>query len=1034
MSKKDVKGTFNQNSLKARKIGRYHLIELVRERVGVIVTRAFDRFGYFAIDKERREFFDICTQLVLTVSDLIEERRVPSAKLIKQDIVSSLYTLGFDSGTIEKVIGLVFEEIGGLEYRDEKIYREYRVYEKLFIESVYNYNWLFEESIAEYLQGLEQYRVSGLVIAKPAKKISQEKPSQTRLSKRFGDIFNSTLQRRVDAITRAAFEINQVTSDSQIKDFELPPDVDVDLLTATFHGGGKKLYNDVVKLFNIAVEFGGYEGAFAGTVEYQAMYYGYTMAMSYGRKTDVLGEEFGEFNKIFGGRLVEGEEIAGLRFLEPLYRTNSLKKVGNPVAQKFASGLQDRYAPQIPSEELDIIGLTLESIFVRCLKVGDLIPERKSLQMEMLGRVFPTSRDLESGLTGGVYTLLTGHRGLVSLLGTKNLPPYPVISSFRKLKEVVDSLADSLKTIGFKPGGFVPSLELNYHEPRKSLVRGRLKGLGFTESEVEEIMGANDFSDLLARLAPLTDSGDVISFFRAFDLTKLVYEFGGQPAIDEYINFLYGKDTIIRLLGFLDVNRTQRSVIAGSKYSKLIGYLVMLTYAVNPEQLQVFNEFLKRNNLDLLESISAIIERGEETVILPKEQVSLLSGMVAQMVVSDNSGYESQKPLWNKLIEKSAGNVGVGVKGLYLDREGITPTELYSLLNNPSATSPLGEMLNGVRGGRLTSILRYCNLFGLLYSLSDYRNSYQLINVRAEEYGRMLEFVSGLDELSQALEVGVLVLGDQIGSDAVDFTDPLVQAQNKVFDSFVSLVEGGSVSGFATAEPPGIGNSRVPNGVRVDNSLTPEEAAIVSVQGTSLGVFSSLPVDDGSFVRLSVSNLLAQGVIVGRGEGEGEDGGGGEVIGEGAKTYTLPTPKDRVVRSGSMFDPVESCRKFGGTDCDTLGGDRCAGTGYNKSLFPETGYGTAAPVPGIAIDRPLGQALITKIETPNSLYSQQWITELSRTPVYKDSEMLCASLKNPFEYSACISMLKCKKFQPPYRGKYYFSFCPRSLHGGRLAP
>lgn len=1019
----------------------------VREKVDTIVSRAFDRYGYFSPDVDRAEFFSICVEIVLDVSDLIDSKKLPNAKLLKSEIVRSLYILAFDKKKISTLLKYIFDEIE----KETRLVREYRTYEKLILEAVNDYESLFKTGIVEYLNNLEQYKVSKLITRPHNKKFFpvREEFENSRLRVKFSQIFNNSIKNKTNLITRAVFDINSITSDSDVIDYEIPEDINLDLLTATFSGGGKKIYQDVINLFNSANEFGGYQGSFSGAVDYQSKYYGYVIAASYGRKTEFLNEEFGNFEKVFEQRTLQNNEIPGLKFLEPVFRRGEGNGT-NPLVEKFAGGIKDRYVENTATgDSIDIVRLTLESIYISCLKVGNSIQDKSSLQMDILSRVFPSSLELNKsagGLTGGVYTLLSGHISLSTLLGPGNIPDYPVVDQFGSIKQQIDSLIDSFKTTGFKPGGYVPSLELNYHEPRKSVIRERIRSLGFTELEIESIMSADNFSELLNSLAPLSDSNDVISFFRAFDLTKLIYEFGGQNAIDEYINFLYGKDeeqSLIRLLGFLDVNRTQGSVIAGSRYPKLIGYLVSLTYSVNPEQLQIFNEFLKDNQLDLLESVSKLIEQGQNTVILPKDKISLLSGVVAQMVVSDNSGYESQKPTWNSLIEKSAGNSGPSVKGMYNEREGITPTELYEILNNPSATSPLGSMLNGVRGGRLTSILRYCNIFGLLYSLSDYRNSYQLMNEPAEKYEKLLELVSNLETLSDNLELGALVLENRESFQA-DFSEPLVQVQGKVFEAVVDVVSGGDGSKFGLAEPPGTGNSRLPNGVRIDNSLTPEEASVLVVGSPGAGSQqSALSVDSGSYIRLSLSNILSQGVIFEQDmpleQSPGQDA---NVPGKDKSLQVQVYEKgNTILQAKSKFDPVESCKRFGGTDCDQLGIDKCEGSGYNKSFYPESGYGTESPIPGILIDRPLGQGLTVEIvpntyvkSDTNYYYSLQGITEVSRSPVFKDNEMLCSSIKDPFEYSACISMLKCKRFNPPYRGKYFFEFCPRSLFGGRLAP
>jgi hypothetical protein len=317
------------------------------------------------------------------------------------------------------------------------------------------------------------------------------------------------------------------------------------------------------------------------------------------------------------------------------------------------------------------------------------------------------------------------------------------------------------------------------------------------------------------------------------------------------------------------------------------------------------------------------------------------------------------------------------------------------------------------------------------------------MNEPAERYDKLLELVSNLEVLSDNLELGALVLENRDSFQA-DFTEPLVKVQGKVFEAVVDVVSGGDGSEFALAEPPGTGNSRLPNGVRINNSLTPEEASVLVVDSLGSGSQqSTLSVDSGSYIRLSLSNILAQGVLFEQDmpleQSPGQDA---NVPGKDKSLQVQVYEKgNTILQARSKFNPAESCKRFGGTDCDQLGIDKCEGSGYNKSFYPEVGYGTESPIPGILIDRPLGQRLTVEIVPDNIVksdtnyyYSLQGITELSRSPVFKDNEMLCSSIKDPFEYSACISMLKCKRFDPPYRGKYFFEFCPRSLFGGRLAP
>lgn len=1059
--------------------------ELVRERVGIIVTRGLDAYGYFPVEEDKRRFYDVSVKLVLSVTERIEREEVITISPLRNELVEGIFSLGFDKDFAQTLFGLVADslylEIDESGLINPDTVRVYRKYNEMLAEALSDIGNLLRSGIPEYLSGISGYGVSDTVVELPPTRSrllasNRGVPSdggftyRSRLVSRFASVFDQAVTSRADVISSASSDINAITSDSKL-DSELPA-VDESLLTATFAGEGGKVYADIKRLYGFAMGFGGYQGSLVGSVDYQARYYEYLMAMSYGKRLPggLVGGEFGQFEEIYEQR-VTNTVIPGLKFLEPLYVTrsgNQSEARSNPVAVKYSNGLPDRYV--FPSlGRPDFVSLTLESVYVLCLRVGDQIRSllnrppagigNTTLHLDALGRVFPQSSDVRersTGFTGAIGSLLNANRALYSLLGYE--PSLQGIGGeFKTMSGLVGSLTDTLRAVGFSPGKYVPSLALTIYEPDRDLIAKRLGRIGFNAVEVQEIMSIESMSDLVSRFAPLTDSQDVISFFRAYDLTKLLYEFGGQDAIDQYTDFLYGVDpdtAVLRLLELLDKNRSSASRVRGSEFSRLIGYVVTLTYAVDPAQLTAFDAILKSNNLDLFQSITQLVESGLPTVIKDRDSVSLLSGMVAQMVTSDNSGYEDQKPLWNDLIEGSAGNVGPGVAGLYERAEGITPTELYAALGGPSATSPLGKILDGVRGGQMTSLLRYCNLFGLLYTLSGYRNSGQLINESADQYTLILEMLDTMETLSERLGIANIILEEyeDSGSTTTTYTDPVVQVQNKEFGALTDLVKGGTGGTRPIAESPGIGNSRIPNGIRIGNSLTPEEAAIISKAGTSVGVFTRSamnPTDSGSYTRVAVSNLLASGVNVtgvGVPSTTSDTSSAISPITDYTVTYQANSggtdPSDPLVNVPA-FSPVASCQKFGGTGCSDLGydPDQLCRNNFSKALFPETGYGTsgATGVTNVPVDRPLGSQLgadVTYIAVPvthpQAVFSADGLSKLSRTSVLKSSEMLCASLRDPYQYGACISMLKCKRFDPPYEGRYSFAFCPSTLHGGRL--
>lgn len=1042
-------------------------VGLIRERIGVIVTRGLDSYGYFPLESDKRDYYRWMVDLLLDISGRIENLEIITIIPLR----GFLSQVVFDSEIVKNILSKVFEnlydELAREEVKDTLTIDSYKKYESLLIEALSDKDLILVEGGSEYLGKIPEYGDSDSIISLPVTKsrllntnrrTEIERIVPSRLTKKFKEVFNGNVKSRSDIIAKASLDINAVTSDSTLN--TTLPVVDKTLLTATFAGEGGKIYSSIEKLYESAMEFGGYQGSMTGSVEYQIEYYEYLMTMSYGKK-GMAG--LGDFEAIFEQRTTDNR-VSGLKFLERLFRTRSGNQSvvsGNPVAVKYGNGIPDRY--EFPTGFTDYLSLVLESAYVASLKIGDSVrslinnPPKgigsTSLQTESLEKIFPSSIDIRSrstGLTGSLGSFLTSYRSAYVLLGRR-----PELSGFSSMvsniSEKVSGIVSEMRSTGFKPGGYVPSLALTFYEPDRAKISNNLSRLGFNSSEVQDIMSVTSFQQLLDKFAPMADSQDVISFFRAYDLTKLLYEFGGDTAINGFIDYLYGVDpdkSLLRVLDILNINRSLASKIKSNEFSKLVGYIVTLTYAVDPEQLAVVNSILGDNTLDLFESITQLIQNGISTVLRDKDSISLLSGMVSQMVTVDNSGYESQKPYWNKLIQESAGNIGKGVNGLYDKYDGITPSELYYELNQPSATSPLGKILDGVRGGRLSSLLRYCNLFGLLYTVSTYRNSGQLINNPAEDYTDVLDLIDNMEILSDRLKLVTKILGEDtpVDPDTV-YTDNIITAQNKQFSGMINVVKGDETGNVGILESPGVGNSRVPNGIRVVNSLTPEEAAIISEVGQSRGVFTSVSDDSegGSYIRIAVSNLLANGVNIPISIGNTVSGDIQETaskVTDYRTDYEVPEPTTTSSKKSS-FEPVKSCRRFGGNNCNELGYNeqgRCD-KGYSKSLYPESGYGSdfLNSNQKVYIDRPLGDKLTSTVTYnsvpdthPQHTFTANGLSVLSRTNLFKDREVMCASLKDPYQYGACMSLLKCKKFKPPYEGRYSLAFCPSTLHGGRL--
>jgi hypothetical protein len=182
---------------------------------------------------------------------------------------------------------------------------------------------------------------------------------------------------------------------------------------------------------------------------------------------------------------------------------------------------------------------------------------------------------------------------------------------------------------------------------------------------------------------------------------------------------------------------------------------------------------------------------------------------------------------------------------------------------------------------------------------------------------------------------------------------------------------------------------------------------------------------------------------------------------------------------------VKSCQRFGGEDCEALYEDAqelCVGP-RNKSLYAETYPSVPGSSPtGVYVDRPLGTFADYKpsstllptssLDAPPAYYdilpyrvstigkggepilsqipaepfvpdsggyevselgnSEFGLLEFIRERLEKNTEFNCATFESPFHYQKCMNLMKCKKFSPPYNGKYFLPFCPKTLSGGRL--
>ena len=1037
-------------------------------------------------------------------------------------------------------------------------------------------------------------------------------------NKSFKTLFVSNVRSAFGKFVSEGFDINEIISDSDVAKLPEPASVSSLLLPFTFGGEGKQLLDSIKALKQLSDSFGSYEGSPVGGVGYIAQFSEYLLAASLGKDAPHIfnanggDSSFGKFNILYGSGTTVNR-IPGLKFLDgfgvlksfvhtqkaPLGQiSRSSKVIYNPIYSQFEKGLTSRFTSlqkatsYTKPANVDLLLFALESLYGKCLAVGDIIKAVLNtldssgraiayeglgsikIQMDELQSVFPPTsyfagQDVGSqvfaGLTGSLRYLLDNYSRFSAALVFPVLPGES-LEFFgpwvEKISGKLEELSGIFKGIGVSTKEFIPNISFKLFEANDIKLVNFLKSLGFRDSEVSKLLEVESFSQLVSNFAPLTNSADLKSFFKAYELSQLIYEFGGQDAIDSYLSFLYSNNAIDSLLNILSLSQKDKSKLTHvniSRYPKLIGLLIGLTYAVDPAQLIKFEKILGENNLTLLESISYLYQNGETTIIKNRQDVELLRPLVEQMITGTYANdlfaaptltYEqanSATPIalrqWTRIIDSNLGQVGSSaiISGLYDKAKGLTPKELITILGDPNSPGGLGHVVDGFAGGTFTSFLKYATLAGLGIKLSNYKNSYQTNNFYVDasnEFYTLPQIVDGLDLVIDRISIIKTIFNAELdynfsaNSDFSNSLDSLILSQNKIYETIpqtLSLLNSGaelaelkSVAGSAKiAESPGIGNSRVPNRIPVRNSVTPEQAQQLSSYSQTiaqLGVLDELPISlINKYVKFSSNNLLANNVALTDETQAIELSRSKRGVFVPATPYELDSKSARLPSkpysiaeiysrlegnpnvnseilganyisgpesSVSPFDPVSSCKKFGGVNCDLIyaeSPERCIKK-FSKALFPES----YEEIPGalassVAVDRPLGtfaQYNASQVLIPSSSFNtppgfmallpstasvgergeplldsigytaivyesggadlselgntEFGIVEFIKAKLERSTEFNCAGFDSPFYYQICMNLMKCKRFSPPYNGEYYLSFCPQTLSGGRL--
>ena len=791
-------------------------------------------------------------------------------------------------------------------------------------------------------------------------------------SKSFKSTYSQLINTYYSDFLQNAFSINPEISDSTINSYNPATTVDRRYLSSTFGGEGEYLYELIKKFKSGADLFGGYQGSVVGSIDYITMFMEFFMASTTGRVIESGGFNiiddfnfFGDFEIIFGVSK-RSDKKPGLKFLDYFSSTKSFlnskkvlsaqevedgvrAKTFNPVSFVFDKGVDDSYSPEFNLDSysitpsVDLLLLSIENLYDVCKLVGDSVLSvinsldsngrlrgfeglgSIEMQMKELQNVFPPSQyflDPTKGLvgfTGGIKYLLDSYSKLSSLL------VYPLLLGdslqiffkwINLFKNSIEEILGMFGDVGIKSGNyFISNISNKIVKANSSTLISYLKSIGFKDAEIDRLISVESFTELIEIFAPVSDSSDLKSFFKGYELTQLIYEFAGEEGIDAYLNFLYRRDDIEGLLNILNISQRDKSNITNeaiSKYPRLIGLIIGLTYAVDPNQLVKFNKILKGNSLSLLQQITLLLQQGEDTIIKSKEDIDLLSPMVDQLIRGNASDVFASPDLnyvqtnqttpialkqWTETISKNLGRVEDTnfLYRLYDKSVGLSVKELNYLLGGAKSNNVLGSIIDGFQGGQFTNILKYSNLAGLGVKLGFYKNSYQSNNFALQNVSQFTipALLENFEKINQAINIIELILGSSLNfsfsQEALqrDVLKPIFNSQNKEINSLFNVVQGltpisrddlslslsRNLSNYISQagnapiiESPGPGNSRRPNRIGVVNSITPEQQSVLFEQITAAEQVTNnreLVVNSliNNFIKITEDNKLISGLV-----------------------------------------------------------------------------------------------------------------------------------------------------------------------------
>lgn len=761
-----------------------------------------------------------------------------------------------------------------------------------------------------------------------------------------------------------------------------------------------------------------------------------------------------EVGNVLGGQTV----IAGDKTYELTY---------NPIAAKYYNGIEDKYRgiifnPYSEETNIDLILYGLERITVVSDQLADALESVSStlgddglvpgyegwgsmkIYLKELSDIFVSTpiinnkyagREILPGFNGGVRYLYNSYKRMSDVIVNPifaGSAMEDLLQWGRSVQNNLDQILSGIESLGYQPGSFVGDISFKFTNQEKDTLIDQLRSLNFQENEINEFLSVESLQDLIEKFAPVSDSQDQISFLRGYELAQLLYEFGGEGAVDAYLEYLYSRDSngLEKLLSISLKNRSDVVVYNEKRFGKLVGLLLNLTFAIDRDQIELFKKFLSENQLDLFESISYLLNNKGVNLLKNKESVSLLKPVVNSLIFGTSQGLgedvynfdyataNESVPLelkkFTDLINYEIGDVPTNIlQNLYDKSATLTSEELFNIFGGGSFHSEYGQLMDGYSGGQFTKIVNFAYVSGLLHKLSYYNNSYQVPNflIKAPTFSELVLVIRNLsslmslvlDNFANSLEFTL----SQNSKNIYPFENIISTSNNKIEE--ISRIIGGLVpegdnllnfgspsinSNAEIVGSPGIGNSPSAESISLENSITPEQASVLSKEISTNYSFiapaASRRLSDSEKLNKFIGLIEETKIIVGISKESIE----GEYINEVTsknnglvdnlkkpnkvpKAYENPRfreelfeiEKDNLIAKGlvSQFDSIESCQKFGGTKCSETFSEKqnqCAEP-TNKAIYSQRDNSnklSTSENSSIKIDRPLGSEELNKPE------------------------------------------------------------------------